>query len=89
MQFRQQFEDRLHFFVEECDSLQGFQLLVDTEDAFGGLGSCIVQELVEEYGQKGIFSITPSPNTRPLDKVVHVMWVCSICTLYIRINAGY
>ena len=62
--------------MEECDSLQGFQLLVDTEDAFGGLGSCIVQELVEEYGQKGIFSITPSPNTRPLDKVVHVMWVC-------------
>ena len=68
-QFKEAFENRLHFFAEECDSLQGFQLLVDTDDGFAGLASCLAEELAEEYGQKGIFSITTSPRTRPLDQV--------------------
>lgn len=69
-QFKEAFEDRLHFFAEECDSLQGFQLLVDTDDGFAGLGGCLAQELAEEYGPKGILSVSTSPRTQPLDQVL-------------------
>lgn len=65
---KESFEERLHFFVEECDSLQGFQLLVDVDDGFGGLGGCLAQELADEFSQKGVLAVTLSPMTRPLDK---------------------
>lgn len=58
--------------MEECDSLQGFQLLVDVDDGFGGLGSCLAQELAEEYSQKGVLSVSTSPSTQPLDQVMHI-----------------
>lgn len=69
-QFKESFEDRLHFFLEECDSLQGFHLLVDGDDGFGALGSCLAQELAEEFSQKGLLSIITSPKTRSLDQVI-------------------
>ena len=55
--------------------MQGFQLLADPGEGFGGMASCLVQELAEEYGQKGVLSVTPSPDTQPLDQVVQVMWM--------------
>ena len=68
-QFRTQLEDQLHFFVEECDTLQGFHLLCDWSNGFGGLGSCIAQDLRDEYGNKGILTFLSSPLDTPLDKV--------------------
>ncbi|XP_060066372.1 protein misato homolog 1-like [Ylistrum balloti] len=58
-------EDRLHFFIEECDHLQGFQVLLDTFDGFGGLGSHVLQHLEDEYSSKGIFTFAVTPNNLP------------------------
>ncbi|XP_008852212.1 protein misato homolog 1 isoform X2 [Nannospalax galili] len=34
--YLEELEDRLHFYVEECDYLQGFQILCDLHDGFSG-----------------------------------------------------
>ena len=60
--------------MEECDSLQGFQLLVDQDDGFGGLGSCLAEELADEFSQKGILTVPLCPRTSPLDQVSS--WKC-------------
>ncbi|XP_033750191.1 protein misato homolog 1-like [Pecten maximus] len=62
---RTDIEDRLHFFIEECDHLQGFQVLLDAFDGFGGLGSNILQHLEDEYSSKGIFTFALAPNNLP------------------------
>lgn len=55
--------------MEECDSLQGFQLLADVGDGFGGLASCFAEELADHFGPKGLLSFVLSPDVVPLDKV--------------------
>uniref|UniRef100_A0A3B5MLF8 Protein misato homolog 1 n=1 Tax=Xiphophorus couchianus TaxID=32473 RepID=A0A3B5MLF8_9TELE len=54
-------EDRLHFFVEECDYLQGFQVLCDLEDGFAGLGSKVTELLQDSYGGRGILTWGMAP----------------------------
>ena len=54
-------EDRLHFFTEECDNMQGFHILADTCDAFGGLCSAALEELAEEFGTKGLLVCSTEP----------------------------
>ncbi|XP_023200608.1 protein misato homolog 1 [Xiphophorus maculatus] len=54
-------EDRLHFFVEECDYLQGFQVLCDLEDGFAGLGSKVTELLQDSYGGRGILTWGVAP----------------------------
>ncbi len=67
--------------MEECDSLQGFQLLVDGDDGFGGLGSCLAEELADEFSQKGRIAFLSSPKTRPLDQEVNATSaVCIYCS---------
>ena len=68
-QFRYSFEDKLHFFIEECDHIQGFHLLVDWDNGFGGLGVCLAQELADEYSTKGLLSFIASPLSQPLEQV--------------------
>lgn len=67
-QFRDDFEDKLHFFAEECDRLQGFHLLVDWDNGFGGVASCLAEELSDEFGSKSVMAMAASPLTVPLDK---------------------
>ena len=68
-QFQTQLEDKLHFFVEECDRLQGFHLLCDWTNGFGGLAGCIAQDLRDEYNSKGILTVLSSPLDTALNKV--------------------
>lgn len=57
----EELEDRLHFFVEECDYLQGFQVLCDLHNGFSGVGAKVTELLHDEYSQKGILTwgLTP------------------------------
>ena len=64
-QFQESFEERLHFFLEECDSLQGFHLLADAGDGFGGLASCMAEELADQFSQKALASFMTSPDSVP------------------------
>ncbi|XP_033927201.1 protein misato homolog 1 [Melopsittacus undulatus] len=58
----EELEDRLHYFTEECDSLQGFQVLCDLHNGFSGVGAKVTELLRDEYSGKGILSwgLTPA-----------------------------
>ncbi|XP_068024969.1 protein misato homolog 1 isoform X6 [Melanerpes formicivorus] len=57
----EELEDRLHFYAEECDQLQGFQVLCDLHNGFSGVGAKVTELLHDEYSGKGILTwgLTP------------------------------
>ncbi|KAG5215388.1 hypothetical protein R6Z07F_000973 [Ovis aries] len=61
--YLEELEDRLHFYVEECDYLQGFQILCDLHDGFSGLGAKAAELLQDEYSGRGIITwgLLPGP----------------------------
>ncbi|XP_020021743.1 protein misato homolog 1 isoform X2 [Castor canadensis] len=61
--FLEELEDRLHFYVEECDYLQGFQILCDLHDGFSGVGVKAAELLHDEYSGRGIITwgLLPGP----------------------------
>ncbi|XP_074079377.1 protein misato homolog 1 isoform X2 [Macrotis lagotis] len=63
--YLEELEDRLHFYVEECDYLQGFQVLCDLHDGFSGLGAKATELLQDEYAGRGILTwgLLPGPYT--------------------------
>ncbi|XP_041099061.1 protein misato homolog 1 [Polyodon spathula] len=75
--FLEELEDRLHFFVEECDYLQGFQVLCDLQDGFSGLGSGVTELLHDEYKGRGVFTLglapITHPDTSPVKDVFHLL----------------
>lgn len=70
-------EDRLHFFVEECDYLQGFQVLCDLASGFAGLGSKVTEMLQDSYSGRGILTwgMAPvsHPNSTPMKDLYHLL----------------
>lgn len=62
-----EWEDRIHYFTEECDSLQGFHVLADTHDGFGGLSAGLVSYLEDEFPGKGILTFGFTPANAPDD----------------------
>ncbi|KAM4630152.1 protein misato homolog 1 isoform 2-T2 [Polymixia lowei] len=70
-------EDRLHFFVEECDYLQGFQVLCDLANGFAGLGSKVTEMLQDSYGGRGILTwgLAPisHPDSTPMKDLYHLL----------------
>ncbi len=68
-QFRDELADRLHFFAEECDNLQGFHILSDWDNGFGAVACSLAQEIRDEFGGKGLLVLPVSPRVQPLDKV--------------------
>uniref|UniRef100_A0A8C5PH56 Protein misato homolog 1 n=1 Tax=Leptobrachium leishanense TaxID=445787 RepID=A0A8C5PH56_9ANUR len=54
-------EDRLHFFTEECDYLQGFQVLCDLHNGFSGVGAQVAEFLRDQYPGRGILTWGTSP----------------------------
>ncbi|XP_024152572.1 protein misato homolog 1 [Oryzias melastigma] len=77
----EELEDRLHFFVEECDYLQGFQVLCDVADGFAGLGSKVTELLQDSYGGRGILSWGLVPNTPIHTTPVKDLYRLLNCTL--------
>ncbi|XP_030378129.1 protein misato [Scaptodrosophila lebanonensis] len=49
--FEEDFCDRIRLYVEECDGLQGFQLLFDIDDGFSGLATKCLEHLNDEYSR--------------------------------------
>ncbi|XP_028566875.2 protein misato homolog 1 isoform X2 [Podarcis muralis] len=62
--YLEELEDRLHFYVEECDYLQGFQVLCDLHNGFSGVGAKVTELLQDEYAGKGVLTwgLTPVLN---------------------------
>ncbi|XP_067395243.1 protein misato homolog 1 isoform X2 [Emydura macquarii macquarii] len=59
--YLEELENRLHFYVEECDYLQGFQILCDLDNGFSGVGAKVTELLHDEYLGRGILTwgLTP------------------------------
>ncbi|XP_066587453.1 protein misato [Prorops nasuta] len=82
-QFADDFSDKIRKYVEECDFLQGFQILLDSTDAFGGLGSSCIQHLHDEYGKSiicfpSINYESTEPSMKSLVKAINtaLSWQC-------------
>ncbi|KAI5439207.1 uncharacterized protein LOC127120350 isoform X1 [Lathyrus oleraceus] len=45
----EEISDRLRFFVEECDHVQGFQFVVDDSGGFSSVGAEFLENIVDEY----------------------------------------
>ncbi|KAG7201912.1 hypothetical protein KM043_004623 [Ampulex compressa] len=74
--FADDFSDRIRAYVEECDWMQGFQVLLDSTDGFAGLGTACIQHLHDEYGKSIISfpcidSVSTEPSAVDLIKVVN------------------
>ena len=69
---RESLEDKLHFFAEECDQLQGFHLLTDWDTGFGGVASLLAQELADDYPGKGVAAFLISPAVESFDQVSNI-----------------
>ncbi|KAH8339704.1 hypothetical protein KR074_009540 [Drosophila pseudoananassae] len=49
--FNEELTDRIRLYIEECDGLQGFHMLFDIDDGFGGLAGKCLEHLNDEYGR--------------------------------------
>jgi len=92
-------DDRLRFFVEDCDSLQGFQLLVDASDGISGLGARLLEQLADEHSTKCTIAFPVSTGSWKRDDTLArthrvANTVCSMhaltthCDLVVPLNVG-
>ncbi|XP_017781412.1 PREDICTED: protein misato [Nicrophorus vespilloides] len=60
--FKEDYADKIRSNVEECDNFQGFQILLDANDAFGGLAMSCMEYICDEYENKSIFALPLIPS---------------------------
>ncbi|XP_061839279.1 protein misato homolog 1 [Nerophis lumbriciformis] len=85
-------DDKLHFFVEECDYFQGFQILCDVADGFAGLGSKVTEMLQDSYGGRGILTYGLEPVARHDStpaKDVYRLLNCAMATAHLASNSSF
>lgn len=61
MQFQEDYTNKVRQYLEECDSFQGFQVLLDANNAFCGLAISCLEYLQDEYERKSIFAMPVIP----------------------------
>ncbi|RKO83228.1 tubulin domain-containing protein [Blyttiomyces helicus] len=49
-------ENRIRFFAEESDSLQGFNVIADVADGFAGFTADLLEYVSDDYAKKAIFT---------------------------------
>merc|ERR1712113_605408 len=54
--YKEEAEEKIRYFVEECDSLQGFVLLIDTSSGFSGTSVSIMEHLHDVYLRTPVLS---------------------------------
>uniref|UniRef100_A0A3Q3WS48 Protein misato homolog 1 n=1 Tax=Mola mola TaxID=94237 RepID=A0A3Q3WS48_MOLML len=87
-QVLEELEDKLHFFVEECDYLQGFQVFCDLADGFAGLGSKVTEMLQDSYGGRGILTWGLAPvSYSPMRDLYHQL-NCTLGTVHLANNSS-
>uniref|UniRef100_A0A3B4WI45 Protein misato homolog 1 n=1 Tax=Seriola lalandi dorsalis TaxID=1841481 RepID=A0A3B4WI45_SERLL len=84
-------EDKLHFFVEECDYLQGFQVLCDMADGFAGLGSKVTEMLLDSYSGRGILTWGLAPVSHPnsVMKDFYHLLNCTLATAHLSSHSSF
>ncbi|TPX32574.1 hypothetical protein SeMB42_g07598 [Synchytrium endobioticum] len=59
-------DDRIRFFLEDSDSLQGFQILTNTNDGFGGLASCVMDAILDDMPKASLMTYGISEARDPI-----------------------
>ncbi|KAG6549008.1 hypothetical protein Mapa_009450 [Marchantia paleacea] len=54
----EEIRDKVRLFVEECDSIQGFQCIVDDSGGFSAVAADFLEDVVDEYGRTPISLFT-------------------------------
>ncbi|RUS91570.1 hypothetical protein EGW08_000685 [Elysia chlorotica] len=92
-----QIEDRMRYFTEECDHLQGFQMFLDCYGGFSGVGASLLSFLADEYSSKSkfVFAVTP-PNVpdktakerscRIINSALSLYHGCELGSLYLPLS---
>ncbi|KAJ7536822.1 hypothetical protein O6H91_12G083300 [Diphasiastrum complanatum] len=57
----EEFQNRFRFFVEECDHLQGIQVIVDDSGGFSGVASDLLEGLMDDFGKSPFMLFTVRP----------------------------
>jgi hypothetical protein len=52
----EEIEDRVRWFAEECDFVQGFHVLCDVDSGFAGLGAAALTQLQDDYPKQALFT---------------------------------
>eukprot|EP01083_Nonionella_stella_P243818 849244_1 len=90
--------DRIRFFAEECDHLQGFQCVVDADTIFGGIASAFLTEIHDNYGNLPVltFAMHSAEKNEPASSArlrvlnsnltMHKLW--DVSSVYIPIHAN-
>ncbi|KAK7116070.1 protein misato homolog 1-like [Littorina saxatilis] len=60
-----EWEDRVRFFTEECDNMQGFHVLFDNHNSFGGAASKVLSYLQDEFPGKAVLTFPLTPAVLP------------------------
>ncbi|KAK3913705.1 Protein misato [Frankliniella fusca] len=74
--FEDEFTDRIRNYLEECENAQGFQVLYDGTDGFGGIASSLSEYLADEYRNKSILAlplISPIGDITPLQECIRTV----------------
>ncbi|EDO16555.1 hypothetical protein Kpol_1064p37 [Vanderwaltozyma polyspora DSM 70294] len=50
------FDDNFHYQLEQCDSLQGFQMITDLDSAWGGFSTALLLELRNELPKSVVYT---------------------------------
>ncbi|KAJ3247401.1 Protein misato 1 [Chytriomyces hyalinus] len=86
-------ENRIRFFLEECDSPQGIQVLADISNAFSGFASSCLESLREDVGKMCITVYGVSDNydgvTEPIknfNEALALSHITEFASLYVPIK---
>jgi hypothetical protein len=93
---REDLIDQIRHFVEECDSPQGFHVFSDIDNGFGGVGSVVIDEMHDVFGNLPVstFGVSPYENNTMTQEQRHINTVLShtslaqASTMYIPIITG-
>ncbi|GFS02961.1 protein misato homolog 1-like [Elysia marginata] len=92
-----QVEDRVRYFTEECDHLQGFQIFLDSYNGFSGVGASMLSFLADEYSAKSRFTFAVTPTTvsdktakerscRIINSALSLSHGCELGSLYLPLS---
>jgi hypothetical protein len=59
---REEWEENLHWWIEECDTLQGFHIFADSDNAFGAVASSVCTQLRDDFPRTPIILAASAPH---------------------------
>mmetsp|Transcript_1709 Transcript_1709/g.2641 ORF Transcript_1709/g.2641 Transcript_1709/m.2641 type:complete len:527 (+) Transcript_1709:131-1711(+) len=92
--------DRLRYFAEECDGLQGFHIVTDSHTGYGALATDLLQAIADEYtgAPAVVFAVSPHVDRsfcnepwflrRKLNSILSLASLSNTSALYVPLGNG-